>query len=576
MALIDDPDGLNQGTEITISTGAQTFTLNEAGGLSADGVLGQALYSFFKEEWKDDPALIKFPFPMLAITPEQFEFGSNGSKFSNWKPSNDATRKLIRTAGWREYDDTGATLREYMGVITLGNIDSTSKTVGDKAYYFFAGDTSATEFDYAGSVNESVQVFGDALNGNFDNRALVFTTRIRVFGKTYDQSTTSDIGVNTMTYKVERFPLSESTDAVISDLGVTTGDIDANPPYTDMSIAYFAAAQNRTGFVGGAADFGVIVDGDVSIPQQDGGGVATAEEIYAYVQRQLLQTSDINNGSGGAAVTVVGQLAEPLLNLASTGNTLSTLEQTTNPGGGGNGVYVDSFNSNDKNRVQFVDDTSAIKVFPFVAAGSLAFNNNLQNDAAARYWLFYRYTRETSVNDLSVTSASGSTATITTGGAVDFTSTGDFGAGALTNGDYIEISGFTNAENNGIWQITSVPVSGSFNATKYTGETVVDESTVVCSLYRSPLNSPDATIVQDNGDTDLGNVLITGNATIGFDYDFDGDVTGGRDITQPAAVALRVIGTTTAQFAEAEFSITRAVGLSFPITSSLERNYINP
>jgi hypothetical protein len=54
-----------------------------SGALAAagSGVTGQALYSFFKERWKEDPNLPQYPFPMLSITNEQFEF-QNG-----WKPA---------------------------------------------------------------------------------------------------------------------------------------------------------------------------------------------------------------------------------------------------------------------------------------------------------------------------------------------------------------------------------------------------------------------------------------------------------------------------------------------------------
>ena len=48
---------------------------------AGSGVTGQALYSFFKERWKTDPNLPQYPFPMLSITNEQFEF-QNG-----WKPA---------------------------------------------------------------------------------------------------------------------------------------------------------------------------------------------------------------------------------------------------------------------------------------------------------------------------------------------------------------------------------------------------------------------------------------------------------------------------------------------------------
>ena len=72
MTPIIDPDNLNQGTEITISTSAKTIALNVTGNLSNDCVTMQALYSFLKEEWKSDGNLIPYPFPMVSITPEQF------------------------------------------------------------------------------------------------------------------------------------------------------------------------------------------------------------------------------------------------------------------------------------------------------------------------------------------------------------------------------------------------------------------------------------------------------------------------------------------------------------------------
>ena len=167
MALITDPDLLNQGTEVTINTTTRMITLNLAGDLSADGVTLQALYSFLKEEWKNDSTKIPFPFPMVAITSEQFEF------VSDWEPADNATRKLIRTGGWAEVTTAGARKREYLGVVTLGSIDS-----ADTAYYAFAGDSARTVFTYPGPVNEAIQTFGDASNGNFDKRSLVLTVLI--------------------------------------------------------------------------------------------------------------------------------------------------------------------------------------------------------------------------------------------------------------------------------------------------------------------------------------------------------------------------------------------------------------
>jgi hypothetical protein len=237
MALIVDPDDLNQGTEVIIDTGALTIDLDLAGNLSEDGVTAQALYSFLKEEWRTDATKIPFPFPMVAITPEQFEF------VDGWEPADDAARKLIRTGGWREIAPGGAVKREYAGIVSLGNIDATSKTVGDRAYYAFASDTAPTTFTYAGPVNEAVQTFGDASNGNFDSRNEVLTLFVREQGKTYGSQTTTQIGVSNLSYITYRFPLSEATDLNIS---ASDNDIANNAPYTGMSITYNATPQDSS------------------------------------------------------------------------------------------------------------------------------------------------------------------------------------------------------------------------------------------------------------------------------------------------------------------------------------------
>jgi len=247
MALITDPDQLNQSTEVTFDTAALTIALSLAGNLSEDGVTGQCLYSFAKEEWLADTNLIKYTFPMLAITPEQFEFGANGSKFSDWKPLDDATRKLIRTAGWREYDAAAQNLREYVGVITLGNIDAASKTSGDRVKYAFATDATTTDMTYAGPSNEAVQIYGDAGNGNLDNRNEVLTVYVREENKTYGSATTTSIGTTTLTYNVQRFPLSEAVD-LKADVADTDIDSDSNgtadvAPYSGMSITYIEHAN---------------------------------------------------------------------------------------------------------------------------------------------------------------------------------------------------------------------------------------------------------------------------------------------------------------------------------------------
>ena len=189
MAIITDPDDLNQGTEITIDTSAKTIQLNVAGNLSNDGVTGQAFYSFLKEEWRNT-SLIQYdpPFNQM-ITNEQFEF------INGWTPANDTTRNLLRTVGWREINASDVLEREYMNVINLGDIESTNT-----AYYAFSSDTAKTDFSFTGEINQAIQTYGDSSNGNFDKRSDSLTIYIRSQGNTYDSATSSSIGLSSLNY----------------------------------------------------------------------------------------------------------------------------------------------------------------------------------------------------------------------------------------------------------------------------------------------------------------------------------------------------------------------------------------
>lgn len=357
MALIIDPDDLTQITEVTIDRINRTFTLNEAGNLSSDGVTLQALYSFFKEAWKDDDTLIPIEFPMIAITPEQFEF------VDDWEPATDATRKLIRRGGWAEVAANGDRKREYLGVITLGNIDAT-----DTVYYAFATDVAKTDFTYPGPVNEAIQIFGDATNGNFDTRSEVLTLFVREQGKTYGQVTTTEIGVVAITYKVERFPLSEAPDLkiVASDSAIAT-----TAPYNGMSIEFFATAQSQAMGIP-TYNFGVIVDAN--------GG--TGEQVYEFIQYSLRQDADINIG----VTSVNGLLADAMA--VFVGDRLDTLF-VNNPAGGGGGVFILDLSAVSINDVRYIDNTSVYRTYPFVAAGVINFSPTLTVDPDAVYRMFF-------------------------------------------------------------------------------------------------------------------------------------------------------------------------------------------
>ena len=346
MAKIIDPDDLNQGTEITIDSAAKTIQLSVAGNLNTDGVEMQALYSFLKEEWKNDAELIKFPFPMVAITPEQFEF------IADWKPLDVNTVNLFRDGGFAVVNTAGTMLEQYIGFITLGSIG-----ISDQIYYQQVSDGVATDIVLTGPANQCVKVFGNVDNGNFDRRSFL-KCFVREQGKIYSESDLNAIGTTTVTYQVYRFPLANA-----ADLNITHSDLEVQQaPYLNIDITYHSTPQVRA--IGGVDyNFDIIIEGDGQ----------TKELIYEKIQYLLRLTTDVDEGAG----TVIGRTGGPLLNFV--GDTLVTV----------GGIYIDNFSSVDTNAIDFTDNTGVVRRFPFVAAGVITFNENLTNDADAVFRMFF-------------------------------------------------------------------------------------------------------------------------------------------------------------------------------------------
>jgi hypothetical protein len=355
MAKITSPDLIEVGTELTLDTAASTFTLNVAGDLVAkDGVTLQALYSKFVDLWTTS-AYNKFEFPMYTIDAKsgQYQFGTDGATFSGWKPSNDATRQMLRDGGWSEYSSAGALNRQYVGIVSLGEVSAAAQL-----YYQKETGGAAANFTFTDEVNEGIQVFGDASNGNFDNRTY-FKSYVREYGKKYDDSILGDTGqTSTGAYTVNML-LSNEDDLKIqaADGAMTTA------PYDGITVTYYGTDQTRT--IGGVSrTFRVIIDGNG----------ATAEKIYTKVQYLLRQATDIDSGAG----TVIGKTAAALLNFV--GDT--TLITTT-------GVYIDDYDADDVNRLVFTDQSGVQRTEPFTATVNFKFNSFLVTGGTGYYRAYF-------------------------------------------------------------------------------------------------------------------------------------------------------------------------------------------
>lgn len=622
MALITDPDNLNQGVEVDFNTTLKTITLNQAGNLSTDGVTLQALYSFCKEEWKADASLIPVEFPFVPITDESFEL------VEGWDFNNDASRYLIRTGGWAVKNTSNQITQKWACIVGLGTIEANDQV------YFNQGQ-GAVNVQLLGQVNQAVQILDDPNgDGNFADgfdRTNEFTLFVREQAQLYDSSNLLSIGVNALDSQAYRFPLGTG-----GDTKITTSDanIDTTTPYTDATNQFTATdisftapstittsgAVNFSGLTAGdkiivtgtASNDGtyevftanattiVVTSSDVatesagasvtvaqtlmsityySSPQArtisgtsynfgviiDAAG-GTAEQVYEFVQRQLRRNIDINAAQTGG--DVIGKTTDELLIFV--GDDLKAAEAVSgiasvNPEGGGSGILIENFQAGDTNRLFFVDNLGATVQFDFVAVTTLSFNPNLTGDADAIYRVFFTTNPAGNYGTSSAVIVHANDNVQSTDISFDstadtITTAGAVDFGLFAAGEYIHIENSTS--NDGYYKISSITTVTNPN----------DTITVDTTFAGIPANeSAGATV--DITQAAMGD--ISGNASIQFDFNYDNNQQGGRTQATNAPITVVAIGLETGQFVSAETTIERTVTNSASLVAPLERNYEN-
>jgi hypothetical protein len=355
MAKIIDGDLLVVGTEITIDTTAKTFTLLQAGNLVfKDGVTLQALYSKFIKLWETS-AYNKYPFPMYVIDAKsgQFQFGTDGGSFNGWKPANDTTRQALRDGGWSEYSSLGVLNRQYVGIVSLGDVNT-----GAQLYYQKTSGGTASNFTFTDECNEGIQVFGDATNGSFDSR-VYFQAFVREYAKKYKASTLVDTGQSATGAYTVNVLLSNEDDLKIT---AVDGDVSTVVPYTGITIDYDTLTTNKT-----------IGAGSYPFKKEITHTNATRYQIYTKMQYLLRQNSDIN--TTGTAGSVIGKTADEICYFV------------------GDTLYSKAFFTPipaDQNDVVFIDDNLVQRTFPYAAAGEIVPNAPLTAGGTG-YFVMYHF-----------------------------------------------------------------------------------------------------------------------------------------------------------------------------------------
>lgn len=361
MAMITDPDSLVVGTNLTFNLPARTFDFiasadgSTTGGLIAkDGVDMNAFWSKLIDLWAT-PTYKPYPYPMNKVDNRsgQYAFGRDpGGNYNGWKPGSDATRQMFRNGGWNEYSNAGVLNRVYFGAVLQGGISS-----GAQMYYQKASGGAAVNYTFDDLPNEAIQVFGDASNGNFDNRTY-FKSFVREYGYTYDDVSLVDISESaTGAFKLP-FGINSAGDL---DIKANDATVATNAPYTGITIKYDSAITNKT-----------IGASSYPFKKHITHSGASIQEIYTKMQYLLRQGTDIN--TGGTAGAVIGKTADLICWFV------------------GPTLYSRAFftpNAADLNSVVFIDDNGVERVFPYASAGTMTFNAPL---IGGYYTMFYTTT----------------------------------------------------------------------------------------------------------------------------------------------------------------------------------------
>lgn len=393
-----------------------------------------------------------------------------------------------------------------------------------------------------------------------DNRA-AFAVKLRVrdadaLGKTFASSNLAAIEETALTNKISAFPLSNAADVKIT---VTDATIDADAPYTGMSITYYSTPQSLGGgglLVGGPYNFGIVIDANNG----------TAEQVYAYVQRQLRLTTDIDAGAG----TVIGRCADGLCRFLGDAFEVGSIDGgttvPTNPLGGGSGVMVSNLNAASRNDTTVRDNTGAARSFPVSVTVTLDANSIVEGDADAYAWLFFAYTIRTTVTDLVVNAAG------------TFTSAGGGLPTSIDGGDggYILLSGLTGADAamNGVYQVTATTSANEWSVQRYDGAAMATTTAASCTVDQHAVNTPGAIIVDDSLGAD-----IAGAATsdIVAAIDFSSNVQGGRTGGTTMYVVGKSMGKEGAQPYQGDVvTIDGTAPVTVPLAAASELNYSNP
>ena len=519
MAKLVDPNSISRSQEIVFDTTNKTIQLLVAGNLDNEspgrtsGVTEQAVYSKCKELWKQDSDLNKLKFPFTAITEVKMDL------INTWNWADATTRQLIRDGGW-SVNSASIAIDNWMGIVSLG----TFVTSSDQAYYQQVASGQSSSFNKSGEVNEAVNIYTGSIVGGFDYRDY-FKVFLREQGKLFVQSNlVSEQDLSTLDYTVYKVPLANATDIKISgnDSSITGSNI-----FASGTIDYLSGSWYNTLVEGGTYNEWDVVFSQSQWYRVSGtaGGTVSTDPFDGSGSGWFLYPGQRKIGDNWYAfdtiITSVPQATESVETIYEwLQYELRQLYDINDNVTGDNYGYVSG--STADLLAAFLGDTLQTKQGVYIDNFSANDTNRIE---------FFDITVNTT----------GSTSTART---FPFVSAGTF--------------------------VFNTVLTGDESASYKVYYTTIGAGAQSGKNY----DTVDAIIVNNNAGLPMtGSIYGTSSVTFTYDYDFNAQrAYSGSD----AEITVAALGLTSAQWISADFTITKATGLIFPVNAAQERNYSNP
>lgn len=453
---------------------------------SVTKVQALALYFFLLQEVEADPSLQDFRVGMDAVVNRMGKLvGANA--FLNGIKLADGTidiagvggslgddRLKIADSGFTEFADGsgGNTLTDRILHGAKSSLPITTSNI--KPFYMLvpkpvteAGRQASIPVDFVNhsAINDNVQSFGSTANGDtgagdFDYLDYEFILGVREYGFTMAETGSTATGVDELGAYVQGYAIGNS--AVTAIQAIAEADVwDTQvAPYTGMGFFRFATGQTEAGFVEGDGTFTDYIT-------NTGGG--TLIELRAFMDKLMQQDTDQNDNTGSTG-SYIPKRAEPLYTINSLGKLVTR-----------QGLFIGNIPAENQLDIIFTDDGDIARTRPVVTPITIPLSDAWFSDYFDSFssWLRLIYSDGAGALDFDTDSAvtvQDSDLIDVSGGAtnlfidmdintilwqsattvrITFNGTPDLSALVTNANAKINITGCSNASNNGKFVVTA-------------------------------------------------------------------------------------------------------------------------